>query len=49
MTKNATAKENMARGRGGDMGDLAKIGQRFLKEPGTFDVRPNAGFLLALA
>lgn len=35
MTKNSVGKENMARGRGGDLGDLAQIGKAFLQEPGS--------------
>lgn len=33
MTATKTGKRMMARGKAGDMGDLARIGQRFLKEP----------------
>lgn len=35
VTSDKSAKRAMARGKGGDIGDLAKIGQLFLKEPGT--------------
>jgi hypothetical protein len=33
VTANNAGKARMARGNGGDLGDLARIGQRFLKEP----------------
>lgn len=33
VTSNNAGKSRMARGRGGELGDLARIGQRFLKEP----------------
>lgn len=33
MTSDANKKTMMARGRGGELGDLARIGQAFLKEP----------------
>lgn len=33
VTADKAGKGRMARGRGGDVGDLARIGQRFLKEP----------------
>lgn len=35
VTLDKSAKRAMARGKGGDIGELAKIGQMFLKEPGT--------------
>ncbi len=35
VTSNKSAKSMMARGRAGDVGDLAKIGQLFLKEPAS--------------
>lgn len=38
VTANNAGKEAMASGRGGDLGDLARIGQRFLKDP-----IPNSG------
>jgi hypothetical protein len=33
VTNNRAGKSRMARGRGGELGDLARIGQKFLKEP----------------
>ena len=35
VTSNQAGKSRMARGTGGDIGDLARIGQRFLKEPNS--------------
>ena len=34
-TSDSAGKTRMARDRGGDFGDLARIGQKFVKEPGT--------------
>lgn len=35
VTANNAGKSRMARGQGGDLGELARIGQRFLKEPAS--------------
>ena len=35
VTSNNAGKTRMARGVGGDLGELARIGQRFLKEPAS--------------
>lgn len=35
VTANSSGKAAMARGRGGEVGDIARIGQRFLKEPNS--------------
>lgn len=35
VTATGSQKENMARGRSGELGELAKVGQRFLKEPAS--------------
>lgn len=35
MTSDNAGKSRMARGNGGDIGDLARIGQKFLKEPNS--------------
>lgn len=35
VTADSAGKSRMARGRGGDLGELARIGQRFLKEPAS--------------
>lgn len=43
MTANASGKSAMARGKGGDMGELARIGQRFLKEPASSGTAERLG------
>jgi hypothetical protein len=35
VTADGSGKTRMATGNGGDLGDLARVGQRFLKEPGS--------------
>lgn len=35
VTANGAAKTRMARGQGGELGDIARIGQQFLKEPAS--------------
>jgi hypothetical protein len=42
VTSDKSGKRAMARGKGGDIGELAKIGQLFLKEPGSSNTSERA-------
>jgi len=42
VTRGKDAQTRMAYGQGGDLGELAKIGQQFLKEPGMFSIPERA-------
>jgi hypothetical protein len=46
VTRGKEAQSRMAYGRGGDLGDLARIGQQFLKEPSGYTIpERNLGYL----